>query len=80
METLYVDGESGLNANASQIYMKREGIDLTIRAPNQHAQYIERRGAVLRHTMHTTEEQLKREGIAVTAPVLLGISLFSWNA
>ena len=41
---------------------------------------IERRGAVLRHCMHTTEEQLKKEGIVVTFDQLLATAVLSGNA
>ena len=80
MKVLYTDGESGFNSDSAKAWFKRKGIELVTRAPNQHARFIERRGAILRHAMHTTEEQLIREGIEVRFTTLLADSVFAGNA
>ena len=49
------------------------------RAPQQHARYIERRGALLRQTLHVIEGQMKAEGIIVTFPMLLAEAVFAGN-
>ena len=41
---------------------------------------IEKRGHILRHAMHCTEEQLEKEGVTWTFPMLLGSSIFVGNA
>jgi hypothetical protein len=41
---------------------------------------IERRGAILRHSLHTIEEQLSHEGINVTFKQLLAEAVFSGNS
>ena len=50
------------------------------KAPGQHAQVVERRGAILRHSMHCVEEQLTKEGVTITFKQLLAESVFSGNA
>ena len=56
---LVVDGEGAIahaggepTAEAAE-FLKHHGITPRIRAPDQHARMIERRGAILRHSMHT---------------------------
>ena len=74
------DGESGVTE--SQFFLgelKARGIKLTIRAPQQHARYIERRGALLRHSMHVIKAQLKREGVSVSLATLLSEAVFAGN-
>ena len=80
MEVLYVDGESSLSTPGAKEQLKRDSIEIEIRAPNQHAQFIERRGAILRHTMHCMEEQAAREGLTITIVMLLGQAIFAGNA
>ena len=80
MTELIVDGETGVTeSHMFQGEMKARGIKLTVRAPQQHARYIERRGALLRHSMHVIEDQLKREGVAVTFATLLSEAVFAGN-
>jgi len=50
-----------------------------VRAPQQHARYIERRGALLRQSLHVIEDQLRTEGITVTFPILLAEAVFAGN-
>ena len=70
MTELIVDGERGVgNSHTFTNELKARGIKLHIRAPNQHARYIERRGALLRHALHVIEDQLKREGTRVSFPL-----------
>ena len=42
--------------------------------------FIERRGAILRHTMHCVEEQASREGLLIANVMLLSSSVFAGNA
>ena len=46
MTQLYTDGEGGLNSNEAKDFLKRQGIELKVRAPEQHARYVERHGAL----------------------------------
>ena len=80
MQKLYSDGESGMTSGNSKQHFIRQGIELKIRAPEQHARHIERYGAILRVCMHVTEEQCKREGIAITIKMLLAQCLFMGNS
>jgi len=78
MTELITDGESGVvESTTFQNELKARGIKLQVRAPQQHARYIERRGALLRHGMHVIESQLKREGVAVSFATLLSEAVFA---
>jgi len=79
-KVLVIDGEKGIDSIATKEWLQRHGIELRIRAKGQHARMIERRGAILRHCMHTTEEQLEKEGITVTFDELLSTAVLSGNA
>ena len=57
--------------------LQRYGAKIRAHAPGQHARMIERRGAILRHSLHTAEEQFAREGIEVAMEYLLADSVFS---
>ena len=80
MENLYTDGESGFTADAMRSYLKTVGITLKVRAPNQHAVYVERHGAVLRLAMHLTESQCKREGLDISIVELAAQGFFCGNS
>ena len=59
MQTLVVDGERGIaKRNYFHTELKARGIKLKERAPRQHARYIERRGALVKHAMRVMEEQI----------------------
>lgn len=79
-QTLYVDGEGGLNNDTAKAELVRLGTTLRTRAPGQHANHIEARNAVLRHTLHVLEEDLKRHNMTLSFPRLLGEGLFVTNA
>lgn len=75
MQQLISDGELGLT-NPAEARLRRLGITLKVRAPGQHARFVERRGAILRTTMHCMESKLIREGIAVDMDSLLSEATF----
>ena len=52
MQQLITDGESALTSDRVQAQLKRQGTLVKVRAPGQHARFIERRGAILRVTLH----------------------------
>jgi hypothetical protein len=80
MEILISDGESGVVKGSIFLgELKSRGIELKIRAPSQHARYIERIGALLRQAMRIIEEQLKREGVNTTFPILLAEATVAGN-
>ena len=78
-KTLVIDGERALVTEECKAFLASKGITIRTRAPNQHAQIIERRGAILRHSMHCIEEQLVREGITITFKQLLAEATFGGN-
>eukprot|EP00438_Fugacium_kawagutii_P025194 Skav218080 [mRNA] locus=scaffold3382:13254:23272:- [translate_table: standard] len=80
MQQLISDGESGLTNTSAQSRLKRLGITLKVRAPGQHARFIERRGAILRTTLHCIESQLVREGIQASMEAVLSEAVFAGNA
>ena len=65
--TLVIDGELGINGKEGTDRLKSLGIGIHTRAPGQHARMIERRGAILRHAMHTSETQAEREKASTSA-------------
>lgn len=75
-----VDGERGLFTAEADDFFRTHGIIVRHRAPAQHARFVERRGALLRHAIYCLEEQLQGEGHTVTLPQLLAQGLFSGNA
>ena len=80
MQNLHMDGESGMCNDTAKAFLMRNGIKQHIRAPGQHATFIERAGAILRCSMHISETQAEKEGITITFPILLGENTFSKNA
>ena len=61
MQHLIFDGEGSLGSDIAKDYFDHRGIKLRVRAPEQHARLIERRGQILRHSLHCIEDQLERE-------------------
>ena len=74
---LVIDGERGTTSQEVDNDLKREGSTVKIRAPEQHARMIERRGAILRHALHTTEQQLTNDGVTTEFPPLLSACIFA---
>ena len=59
---LITDGESGIAlSKQTTVYLARKGVKLHTRGKDQHAKYIERRGALLRDTLHRVDGQLAEE-------------------
>ena len=52
---IIVDGEGALNSENFKQKVMRQGSKIITRAPDQHAVYIERRNAILRHVLHLLE-------------------------
>ena len=81
MKELFIDGETGIVASdLSNTYLRRQSIQLRVRAKDQHARFIERRGALLRDQIHRTESQLEVEGLKVPFPQVLAEAVFCGNA
>ena len=81
MKEFIVDGESGIVVSElTNTYLRRQGIELRPRAKDQHARYVERRGAILRDTIHRIEAQLDVEGIVVPFGQILSEAIFCGNA
>ena len=63
LKELITDGETGIVASQrTSEFLSRRGVKLHVRGKDQHARYIERRGALLRDCIHRVESQLKEEG------------------
>ena len=79
---LILDGESGIAiSHDTNAYLQRKGIKPHIRGKEQHARYIERRGALLRDTIHRVEAQLEEEGIRdMPFECILAECVFAGNA
>ena len=79
MRERIVDGESALNTEEALSYFERHGITRVPRAPQQHARYIERRGAMLREQWHRSKSQLQLEGVAADNDKLLSECILAGN-
>ena len=80
MQHLIIDGESALTSDRVQARLRRNGINVEVRAPGQHARFVERRGAILRTTLHCLDSQLIREGINANMEDVLAEAVFAGNA
>ena len=87
---LITDGEAGLTSSAAlstltenafaQKYFLRLGIQCHVRAPNMHARYIERRGALFREAIHKIDSQLRKDGITLPFEAVVAEAVFAGNA
>ena len=77
---LVIDGETAMRGAYTMDWAAAVGTTLKIKAPRQKAWIIERHNAPLRATVHTTEDQLSKEGTHVNFDVVLSICVFSLNA
>jgi len=82
MKELIVDGETGIaEPLSSGLFLARKGIKLVTRAPDQHARYIERRGALTRDVVHKIDTQLREEGLTeIPFELRLSEAVFAGNA
>ena len=82
MKELITDCEGGIVlSDKTTQYLARKGIKLCPRGKDQHARYVERRGALLRDTIHRIEGQLQEEGIAgIPFESILAEATFCGNA
>ena len=72
MKKLIVDGERGIViATETKDFCNQKGITICERAPGMHGRYIERRGAMLRDSIHRGKSQCDAEGITVSFERLL---------
>ena len=78
---LIVDGESGIAVSErTNQYLARKGTKLHVRAKDQHAKFVERRGALLRDTIHRIEGQAKEEGLSIPFTSIPAEAVFCGNA
>ena len=81
MKELILDGESGISRSEyTNQYLARKGVCLQVRGKDQHARFIERRGALFRDTIHRIEGQLREEGIEMPFHSILAEAVFCGNA
>jgi hypothetical protein len=82
MKEFIMDGETAIAEGwVTKQYFEKKGIKVVIRAPGQHARFIERRGALLRDILHKVDDQLKAEGITgIPFPQRLSEAVFAGNA
>ncbi len=78
---LITDQEGGLaQSKETTEWLHTLGIKLHTRGKDQHARYIERRGALTRDVIHKIEEQLKSEGLEVPFHSILAEAVFCGSA
>jgi hypothetical protein len=79
-KTLVCDGEAALAGERASQLLSHWGVSRIPRAPNQHAQLIERRGALLRDQLHRIDAQLNEESLTVPFKMRLAEATFAGNA
>ena len=79
-ETVVTDGEAALVTARNRARFAAHNIQLSVRAPGQHAHYAERHGATLRHVVHVLVEQLKIENREEPVSSLVLEAFFALNA
>ena len=82
MKELNTGGESGIIASQrTEDSLARKGIKFHPRGKDQHARYVERRGALLRDTVHRVEGQMEEEGLTgIPFESILAECVFCGNA
>ena len=81
MKFLYTDQETSIVvSDKTQNYMKRWGIEHRPRAKGQHLGHIDRRGALVRESIHKIVDQLTEDGILMPFPYVLSEATFCTNA
>ena len=71
--------KSAQEQNMVKDYFDAKGIKYVPRAKEQHIGHIDRRGALLRDTVHRIVEQCKLEGFEMPFPQILGEAVFAGN-
>ena len=82
MRELITDCEGGIVlSDRTKAFLTRQGVKLCPRGKDQHARYVERRGALLRDAIHRVEGQLEEEGIVdIPFECILSEAVFCGNA
>ena len=81
MRELIRDGESGIATDeATPNYLRRNGTTYVPRALEHQVSDIDRRGALLRDTVHRVVTQCEQEGITVEFTYIMSECIFNGNA
>jgi len=80
MTTLTLDEETGMRGQAAFDWASTAGVHMKFKAPRQRAWIVERHNEIIRHGLHTTEQQLIKEGSRCTFVYALAIVLFMKNS
>ena len=80
MRELIMDGEARLAvSHEAKQYYERHGIRFAPRAKEQQVAHIDRRGALLRDTIHRVSTQCEAEGLNVEFKQILNDCIFMWK-
>ena len=77
---LVLDQETGLRSDLAIQWAQKWGFHLTYKAPRQKAWIVERHNEIIRASLHSTEDQLLKEGINVPFEYALAMVTFMKNA
>ncbi|MFM7983192.1 MAG: hypothetical protein ACKPKO_28115, partial [Candidatus Fonsibacter sp.] len=81
MKELIMDGEAGLASSGyANMYYDRHDIQFVPRAKEQQVAHIDRRGALLRDTLHRVTTQCESEGLEIEFKQILSECVFCGNA
>ena len=74
------DEERGITADLTQLLLATHGTKFIPKPDQKHAQYIERRGALLGDILHKITSELRSRNITVPSPQVLAEAVFASNA
>ena len=78
-DLIVADGEKGLVSEETAQWLDRHNSQLKPKAPNEHAQMVERHHELLRRILLRVEAQLSEEGIHVPLDVILAECFLAKN-
>ena len=64
----------------TQVLLATHGTKFVSKPDRQHAQYVERRGALLRDTLHKITSELRNQQLDIPFPQILAEAVFAGNA
>ena len=75
-----MDGEAGMTSEGAQTFLRHHGIKYVQRAPDQQVGHVDRRGALLRDTIHRVVDQCRHEDLNLSFDQIVSECVFCGNA
>ena len=80
MQTLTLDGETGMRGKDVDDWAMYNQITLKYKAPHQKAWLVERHNALIRAALQRAEAQVIKESLCISFTTVLGLVTFMHNA